>query len=63
MDRTVSAALARGVAVGAHPSYPDFLGFGLRAMQRPPRNWRRSSWSSSAPWTPWCDGGADGWST
>ncbi len=36
MDRTVAAALARGVAVGAHPSYPDLLGFGLRPMQLPP---------------------------
>lgn len=35
MDRTVTGALARGVAVGAHPSYPDLLGFGLRAMQLP----------------------------
>lgn len=36
MDRTVAAALRQGVAVGAHPSYPDLLGFGLRPMQLPP---------------------------
>src|SRR5574341_2555339 len=30
MDQTVAAAIRRGVAVGAHPSYPDLLGFGLR---------------------------------
>jgi UPF0271 protein len=36
MDRTVAIALRCGVAVGAHPSYPDLLGFGLRPMQVPP---------------------------
>ena len=30
MDATVKAAAARGVAVGAHPGYPDLLGFGRR---------------------------------
>jgi UPF0271 protein len=33
MRRTVERAKALGVAVGAHPSYPDLLGFGRRAMQ------------------------------
>ena len=32
MLRTVRAAKARGVAVGAHPGYPDLLGFGRRNM-------------------------------
>lgn len=32
MERVVRAALARGVAVGAHPSYPDREGFGRRAV-------------------------------
>ena len=32
MDRTVKAAAARGVAVGAHPGYPDLMGFGRRKM-------------------------------
>lgn len=32
MRRTVSAALARGVAVGAHPGFPDLAGFGRRPM-------------------------------
>ncbi len=36
MDRTVTTAIRRGVAMGAHPSYPDLLGFGLRPMQLPP---------------------------
>jgi 5-oxoprolinase (ATP-hydrolysing) subunit A len=36
MDRTVAAALARGVSVGAHPAYADLAGFGLRAMHLPP---------------------------
>ena len=35
MERVVLAALARGVAVGAHPSYPDREGFGRRAMVIP----------------------------
>lgn len=33
MRQTVARAKARGVAVGAHPSYPDLLGFGRRPMQ------------------------------
>jgi UPF0271 protein len=36
MERIVRAALARSVAVGAHPSYPDRAGFGRRAMELPP---------------------------
>ncbi len=32
MARTVKAAVARGVALGAHPSLPDLQGFGRRAM-------------------------------
>ncbi|HEY2901655.1 MAG TPA: 5-oxoprolinase subunit PxpA [Polyangia bacterium] len=36
MHRTVEAAVARGVAVGAHPGYPDRQGFGRREMALPP---------------------------
>jgi UPF0271 protein len=36
MRRTVTAAVAAGVAVGAHPSYPDREGFGRRPMDRLP---------------------------
>ena len=32
MARTVRLALAQGVAVGAHPSYPDLQGFGRRKL-------------------------------
>ena len=32
MARTFALAKARGVAVGAHPGYPDLWGFGRRAM-------------------------------
>jgi UPF0271 protein len=32
MARTVRGALARGVALGAHPSLPDLQGFGRRTM-------------------------------
>ena len=31
--RTVALALANGVAVGAHPGYPDLAGFGRREMR------------------------------
>ena len=33
MRRTVAAAVARGVAIGAHPSLPDLAGFGRREMR------------------------------
>jgi UPF0271 protein len=32
MDRTVAECVRRGVHVGAHPSFPDLVGFGRRAM-------------------------------
>jgi len=32
MARTVAAAKAHGVGVGAHPSFPDLVGFGRRNM-------------------------------
>ena len=32
MHKTVEAALAKGVAVGAHPGLPDLQGFGRRTM-------------------------------
>lgn len=32
MRRTVQLAKARGVSIGAHPSYPDLQGFGRRPM-------------------------------
>lgn len=36
MRRTVRLAKARGVSIGAHPSYPDLQGFGRRAMPLSP---------------------------
>lgn len=36
MRRTVEAAVARGVAVGAQVSYPDLVGFGRRRMDVDP---------------------------
>ncbi|MEO7503273.1 MAG: 5-oxoprolinase subunit PxpA [Gemmatimonadaceae bacterium] len=33
MQRTVDSAASRGVAIGAHPSYPDRENFGRREMQ------------------------------
>ncbi len=35
IERTVRLALEKGVAVGAHPSYPDLQGFGRRSMRLP----------------------------
>ncbi len=32
MNQTVSLALKQGVAIGAHPGYPDLMGFGRRYM-------------------------------
>ncbi len=32
MDKVVKNAKAQGVAVGAHPGYPDLMGFGRRKM-------------------------------
>lgn len=37
MRETVRLALANGVSLGAHPSFPDLPGFGRRAMQMSPR--------------------------
>lgn len=34
--RAIRLAKTHGVAVGAHPSFPDLVGFGLRAMDTPP---------------------------
>ncbi len=36
MERTVRLAKEKGVAVGAHPGYPDLLGFGRRRMDLTP---------------------------
>ncbi|RLD19214.1 MAG: LamB/YcsF family protein [Bacteroidetes bacterium] len=40
MKRTVISALARGIRIGAHPSYRDLEGFGRREMQLPPQELR-----------------------
>lgn len=37
MRKTVDLALAHGVAVGSHPSLPDLMGFGRRAMAVTPQ--------------------------
>jgi UPF0271 protein len=36
MDRTVGRCREAGVALGAHPSFPDLVGFGRRAMDASP---------------------------
>ncbi len=37
MRQTVALAAQHGVAVGAHPSFPDLVGFGRREMKATPR--------------------------
>lgn len=37
MRNTVSLALANGVQIGAHPAYPDLVGFGRRSMACTPQ--------------------------
>lgn len=37
MDRTVSLCAKNGVAVGAHPGYPDLMGFGRRRIDASPK--------------------------
>jgi UPF0271 protein len=36
IDRTIHAAVAHGVAIGAHPGYPDLVGFGRRDLDMTP---------------------------
>lgn len=36
MDRTVQLARQHGVAIGAHPAYPDLQGFGRRTLEMTP---------------------------
>jgi UPF0271 protein len=36
IDRTVNTASAQGVRIGAHPSYPDLVGFGRRVIAATP---------------------------
>lgn len=36
MEQTVRMAKEKGVAVGAHPGYPDLMGFGRRRMELSP---------------------------
>lgn len=40
MARTVELARAHGVSVGAHPGYPDLLGYGRRDIDTSPREIR-----------------------
>jgi UPF0271 protein len=41
MERTVRSAAERGVGIGAHPGYPDLLGFGRRNLDCTPDDVRR----------------------
>ena len=35
LERTIEQALAHQLRIGAHPAYPDLMGFGRRKMQIP----------------------------
>lgn len=37
MRKTVALALSHGVTIGAHPAYPDLVGFGRRSMSCSPQ--------------------------
>lgn len=37
MEKTVKMALEKGAALGAHPAYPDLMGFGRRKMDVSPK--------------------------
>ena len=32
MDKSIKLALKHGVSIGAHPAYPDLMGFGRRSL-------------------------------
>jgi lactam utilization protein B len=57
MFRTAALALAKGVAIGAHPGFDDVLGFGRRVIRaiRRPRSSARSPirLAHSRPWRRW----------
>ena len=40
MERTISLAKNHGVSVGAHPGFPDLVGFGRRSMELTPQEIR-----------------------
>lgn len=40
MNTTVASCVTRGVSVGAHPSFPDLVGFGRRAIEATPEEVR-----------------------
>src|SRR5690242_7343901 len=58
MTATVRLARRHKVAVGAHPSYPDVLGFGRRAMQMPPEE--VTSWVLAQTGALWAVARAEG---
>ena len=41
MRATIALAKDKGVAIGAHPGFPDLVGFGRREMKATPRGGRR----------------------
>ena len=51
MERTIAAANADGVAVGAHPGFLDLVGFGRRAIAATPDEVRTDVLYQLAPLT------------
>ena len=39
MDKTISFAVESGVSIGAHPGYPDLLGFGRKEVKFSPHDY------------------------
>ncbi len=40
MDKTIKMAIEKGVSIGAHPGFPDLMGFGRRNMSISPKEAR-----------------------
>jgi UPF0271 protein len=40
IEQTIQKAMTHGLRIGAHPSYPDLMGFGRRKMHIPPAELR-----------------------
>ena len=44
MARTVKLAKENGIAIGAHPSFPDLMGFGRREMSLSKEEVKKKRW-------------------
>jgi hypothetical protein len=53
IERTIRTAVAAGVVVGAHPGYPDLVGFGRRDLALSPSELQASIVYQVEPWQRW----------